>query len=117
MKLGWKSAYIDEGGASGAVRHNQQTGADTFYRAPVATKLLSTEDVKAKRDKLSEIPFAIITVNAGGHMKMLARGVVYECHWNDTGPYLFEAGPLSEEHFSQTLLTAPAADIDKLAQP
>jgi hypothetical protein len=117
-KLGWKSAYIDESGDKAAV--SRKGGAETFYRAPVATKILeplSGDAMKAKRERLAEIPFAIITVNSGGHMKMLARGIVYECHWSETGPYLFEATPLEQESWSHTLLTAPAADIDKLSAP
>ena len=117
-KLGWKSAYIDEGGERGAV--SKKNGAQSFYRAPVATTLLAplgSDEMKAKRERLAEIPFGIITVNAGGHMKMLARGIVYECHWSDAGPYLFEASPVENEGWSQALLTAPAAEIDKLAAP
>ena len=114
-KLGWQSAYVDESGDKAGL--STKGGAQSFYRAPVATTVLSSlgdDDMQALRETLAEIPFAVVTVNSGGHMKMLARGIVYECHWSDTGTNLFEATPLEQVSWSHTLMTAPAADIAKL---
>jgi len=101
--LGWKNVHVDTGGSRAGLN---RTGDRFYNNAPVDSRISSTEDFEAKRAILDEIPFAVITVNSGGHMKILARGIIYECHWSDTGANLFEASAL-DAYFSESLFTVP----------
>lgn len=107
--LGWDNVYFD---MRGCLVGLDRMGT-TCFGAHV--KVMSPGELELKSSILEEIPLAIITVNSGNHMRLLARGVFYACYWNGGGPHVFHAWPLDTPGLSvAALLTAPREYVARL---
>lgn len=73
--------------------------------------------------KLSRLPFGVLTANGANHMTILASGNVIEVHWKEpsTSPDVLTQTPLEKwaigarsgvRYFTSGVVVAPAADID-----
>lgn len=130
-ELGWKGifwapdptfAYTAEADKSEhAYAYRKVREAGTYYGLSIEQSVVNyaprqgskTAEETTQLDRLSAIPFGVLSARGAKHMALLVRGVVYEVHWTETSdkPDVIEGTSLKKWAWLSGAVVVPPEDF------